>query len=296
MNEHEDPTRQQPQALIVSLIFLFAACDLMAPVLLRGAHDRGGEILAVMLGGAFAGQAGLLAVWAVFGPGSLLVRSLMVTSVGMLLGCATVFGALLAGAPPAEFRGIIPSIAIMPLLFLAVQSPVWLLRLAVGGRIVLRGMEETASPANPRQFSIGDLLVTTTLVAICLGLAQLAMPAVGYAGQPGGGPFWSVLLIACGIVAVWSLLGVVPSVWAALVARNPGPAVGVVGLLAVLLTFLASVTLRALSGGPLGGTLFLMLFLFQFGTMGVLLSALLPVRYGGYVYRKSPRQPDDRLP
>jgi len=43
----------------------------------------------------------------------------------------------------------------------------------------------------------------------------------------------------------------------------------------MLLTFLAGVILGALSGGRVEGRFFLVLFLFQFGTMGVLFGGLL---------------------
>lgn len=82
--------------------------------------------------------------------------------------------------------GIISAAATLPMVLLAVQSPYWLLRVIGNGRLQRLGAGEPITLEMPttESLSIRNLLEATTIVAVSLGLLQLADRFAAQA-QPG---------------------------------------------------------------------------------------------------------------
>ena len=141
-----------------------------------------------VVAGFVAGMWGLLSIWAVFGTRRWFVRwPLTLAATALLpflfLGWATLF---------------------LPVLCLAVQAPLWILRFLLNYHFVVRGLPAEAASLDSR-IGVEHLLGAMTIVAIAMGLAR-----TGLALNPkaDGGPIplaaWSHLLLPCGLLVLGS--------------------------------------------------------------------------------------------
>ena len=112
---------------------------------------------------------------------------------------------------------IFPSI---PLLAVAVQTPLWAAKFLFGWRIVTPAHRYNDAP--PRPFGIRDLLIGMALGACVLSAAQLAAPPNSSTEE-----FLVPLVITAVVLAVVSLLTTIPAIVAILRSRRIAPAVAV---------------------------------------------------------------------
>jgi hypothetical protein len=117
--------------------------------------------------------------------------------------------------PPPETEEVV-TVLLIPMLLLAAQLPVWVLRAAMGCRLAVGIAGEAEAPGDARQFRVGDLLVVTAVVALCLGLAQLGIRLASPSESDGA----LVLGITCCVLALVSAVVLLPGIWAALIVRS----------------------------------------------------------------------------
>lgn len=103
--------------------------------------------------------------------------------------------------------GAISSVATLPIILLAIQFPYWLVRILAGWRLQRVGVDEspTEQHLKAESLSIRNLLEATTIVAVCLGLLQLADQYTPQATP--GTHLLSILAIAGVVVALVFILG-----------------------------------------------------------------------------------------
>jgi hypothetical protein len=174
-----------------------------------------GALLVFAIFGAILAQAGLLAIWGVFGCQSVLRRLLFGVAVAGILFFAFALGA----ANSTQFshsrfwqEEVGKVLAVAPLILLSIQSPLWLAKIWFGWRIE-RADSVDNSPR--RQFRIADMLILTALVAGSLGLAKWALGS-----QFGNGLMpWIPLAIAVGSSAAASLIFILAAITFALRMR-----------------------------------------------------------------------------
>lgn len=129
-----------------------------------------GNIVAAVWGVVMLGQAALAALWLGIGTLGALTRTASTVAAYLLLAGAFVFGVLIHHFNDVQFPDFsnwlgAPLLGI-PIFIAAAAAPLWLLRLLLGCLV----QREGSVPAmRARQFSIGQLMVLTTLVAVLLG-------------------------------------------------------------------------------------------------------------------------------
>jgi hypothetical protein len=171
----------------------------------------------------------------------------------------------------------------LPLILLAVQFPLWILKMATGWQIVLAGTPDPASPAQLRQFRLQHILGATTVVAASFGLAGVGLPHLEGPRANADTSLWLGLMLACLIFCVFSALSTLPCLWAAFVARNKAAGGAAIAIYAMLMSVLAA-TVISLMGVPSPHGQAIRIFLPLFGGLAfVLLGCLHAARWCGYV-------------
>ena len=230
--------------LVVS-ISLLAVVDFAMGPLMRWIrpNDLAAAIVYVCFG-VIGAQAGLHAVWCVLAP----VGPAKKLQVGV--GAALLFlvawalghtfedvGRSYAGRNYWEgVRGVLLS---LPLLIIAIQLPLWAVRIWCRWHVV--HVADCSRQSTYKAIGIRDILVATGVVAMALSAAQLA----AVVRTPNSAAPLLPLLIGAGAAMAVSLLTTVPAVAATLRASRPWRAIICVLLLQVLVLFgiLAIVTM-----------------------------------------------------
>ena len=268
---------------MATFVAAFAVADLIGPPILVASRS---EFALALFLGTFAAQIGLLAIWAVLRPQRWVVRLPVTLAYAALFYTMLIMGMTVAEPFGPEWPEVARTYLFLPLVFLAVQSPLWILRIGGGYRIVRADPEKDLSPTGSRQFHLQHLFVATGVVAVSLGLASLG---VSEEGDLAGTVTWGPLLLVCLACAGWSAFSTLPCLWAGLVARHKRTstvvmAVYVLGMTAAALA-IASASAR---GSPPGDAVGVFL-LFHVGLVGVMLGVLHAIRHWGYVLRGSGR-------
>lgn len=240
-------------------------------------------VLATLFGGTVAGQAGLIAIWAVLGPRRWFVRLPAALAVAALL--LALLGAGMAIETHLPWSDIGHAFLFLPMVFLAVPLPLWVRRFVGGWRIVRGDAEPELFASGSRQFNLQDLLGATVVLAIMLGLASVGLAEEGEMGET-----WIPLFLFCLGGAVWSAFCTLPCLWACFVARDKArSALAIAGCL-VGITAILVVVVSAFAGRGPPAELVVAFFLFHAALVGVMLGVLHLLRANGYVLHRAGRK------
>lgn len=176
--------------------------------------------------GAIVAQAGLQSIWFVLAPFGLAQRFLSAASAGLVLFGVFVLGGALyvhchRGAYPLEYWRFVLWLALsLPLLLLAVQSPLWFARIWLNWRVV-HGDQSGGCPGETA-FGIRHIFAATACVALALAGVRLA------ASQTHASPSEQLVGFSFGalIAAAISLITTLPATVVALRARRPWRSLG----------------------------------------------------------------------
>lgn len=191
-------------------------------------------LVAFSLGGIGAAP-GLLAIAAVFGPGTAWHRHLLAVSVVLLL------------ALPGAVSIIWPCILLVPILFCACQLPLWPLRSFFCWRIA-KG-HQGATEEVPR-LSIAGILAATAVIAISLGAVRLGGYFLSFlvGAQADSRMWWLLTSISAAVITTISV-AVLPIVTVA-IFRTKSLLLGVLGAAAwSALLFVTAITITRLVNG-----------------------------------------------
>jgi hypothetical protein len=119
-----------------------------------------------------------------------------------------------------DWEGFAFVFLLLPLVFLAIQSPLWLVRLLFRWDIALIQPPEEMSPV--RSVTIRDMLVATGVVAGALASARFAGSLWQSNGSSPDPVFWAVMATLLAYFGGISLVSSPPIVFATLRARRPG--------------------------------------------------------------------------
>ena len=232
--------------------------------------------------GVIAGQFGLLAIWAVFGTAHWAARFPLTLLLAAWLCELLLLGMLLADVSNGLVRDFRRAILLVPLVFTALQMPLWIARLTPGCRLVFQPNSGEREPWHVGQFGVQHLLGVTTLLAILLGFTQAGV-SVFTSADYGLAVVWTRLLIACAGAAAFGLLAVLPCVWATFGVRQRGlGAIAVAGYTIALGVLAPMVLVAHTPGATLESELFEISLWLHAGAMGTMLGGLHVVRACGY--------------
>lgn len=192
-------------ALIVTCC-LFGGLNFFGPVMLDAADSA---LPVALIAGAISAELALTATWAVLGPGRACRRFLAacLATAGLALVLLVLFVATLQYGPDAA--DILSMLLFLPLVFLAAQVPLWLLRFIRGYQLVDLHQPRDDGPVAARQFGLAHLFGATTVLAVAFGLVNCGIQLlVADASQ-----VWISLLVTCGFVMAYVVLTTLPSLW-----------------------------------------------------------------------------------
>jgi hypothetical protein len=198
-------------APLVVLALLFATANVAVLPLMDTFRQRDwGAVWVYLSIGLIVAQGGSLPFWLVFGRGSFLARLIVFWAGVAVMGACWGAGAIVATSMHAflhvyddEVRFFALS---LPLAALAIQLPLWPLKLFCGWSVVKWDVERDDAPVGEanRPLAIRDYLIGTAIVAVAFTCARVAprhMPS----------NYWIVWLIFAASVAGTSLISIVPA-------------------------------------------------------------------------------------
>jgi len=214
---NDDPPRAIRQArllVIVSLIIFVVGNTAFALYLGEGVTVSlfNSCVIGTFLGSLLA-QIALHSIWTVFSNDSF-VRRAVSSIVAALLILLSVFGTqlLLVGYMTGlEFATVL---LCLPIILLAVQSPLWLMRMVFGWQIAHGSQQPT--DAKRERVTIASLLLATAAVAICFAGLRVSAFLIEISAAELG----LSMIIAAGILCAASLVAVAPSLVATLRVRH----------------------------------------------------------------------------
>ena len=172
--------------------------------------------------GAIGAAAALLAIWAVLGSRpNYWFRVLISYGAGLaLMGCWLIGFAVSAphSVRARELRDCTLTILCLPLVFLAIQSPLWFARLAFRWEMV----SPSQGLQNFRPLTIRNMLIAMAFVGCGLAAARFASTLGQISGPRSNRDFWipfGIVLASCFVI---SLATTLPMVVATLRARHAG--------------------------------------------------------------------------
>ncbi len=232
-------------ALIVTCC-LFGGLNCLGPVMLEAADSA---LPVALITGAISAELALTATWAVLGPGRACWRFLAacLATAGLAFVLLVLFVVTLQYGPDAA--DILSMLLFLPLVFLAAQVPLWLLRFVGGYQLVDLHQPRDDGPVAARQFDLAHLFGATTVLAVTFGLARCGIQL----WDADASQVWIGLLITCGFVVAYVVLTTLPSLWAVFGPRkNRGLAIFLLAFYSLALG-LASLAFLSLIFGPAPG-------------------------------------------
>jgi len=195
---------------IIVAIFVFG--NFVVPHLLVMAVPEWGEVFAFSLGMSF-GENALLAVWAVFGLEPWAWRIILSLFVALLLFVADLAARIVMGGGVVSFApGFVLQVCLeYPLIIISILLPIYCFKIAVGYDLVIRG-KTIRSLSRSRQISLTDLFLLTAIIAIAFAMVRFSISMFDRDVRS--------VLRECLSHFVASVFIVLPSVWAALIARR----------------------------------------------------------------------------
>ena len=232
--------------------------------------------------GAIGAQASLHAIWFTLSPVATMLRFTMGLAgvFSLYAAWALGFAVALSEKPVSVFtnfwESVLTGMACLPLLAIAIQAPVWMMRF--WGRWQIVHDDDEHLPDRVGSLRIVHLLVATGSVAAALTIARAGRPD-GVSSDTG---FLSSLLVAAAVAAVTSLLTTLPLTFAMLGARRVWLAMAATILLGVMVVAGTIVVLSIVDQSTAPSYVYLCCYCalasFYVATGGVLLAA----RRSGY--------------
>lgn len=200
---------------LLLLAFLCLANFISVPLL---SASRPG--LMVVIPATIAAEVGLVAVFGVFSPLVFTTRFVLTVAMGgvLYLGFCLSVMAVSRGEPEA-FLVLLFGLLICPLIFIAVQAPIWGLRIFYDCQRSSPPQATVTDVAASREpIRLSDLLIGTFMVAVSLALAQLATYVIP--ADESRTEALAAVAVAAIAAVLWSCVSVVLPTWLMLAIRR----------------------------------------------------------------------------
>ncbi len=282
MNTIHKSTSRRRHFPIICFTVGFAICNFLTPVMM--AVTGGPTPVTVCIVGPFLGiivaQLCLLSVWAVFGPLGVAVRLPLTLLLAGLLWMPVLVGFIVSVDPEGVLPVAMKVLWFLPMVLLAAQFPLWIMRLATGGSIFHADMNPRQPTTIGRQFSLRHMMGATFAVAAGFSLAGSGVRFVD--SDPS--EVWILLAIGCLCCILWSTLATLPCLWAGMMAKRKRVAALAIGAYIVLATLIAWGVIWLMDGAGSVAQAALMFFSCHATLAAVILGTLHMIRFSGYVF------------
>jgi len=265
--------KASPQAVLCALAAGAALVCVIAPATLESADS--GFVYGIVFG-TFVGFNVVPTIWSVFGPGSLPLRVSICFSVVFIFFFNFVVGIIIVESSPGSFKDYLQVFGVLPLLFLAAQTPFALMRMVTGWRFRMTPSGRDEQTHRGRQFGIAQLLLVTTFIAFALAMARWSLYEKDSVLP------WAAMLVQFGILLFWIAAIGLPCVWTVFRVHHLSISASITAVHAGLLTLAFIVVGLILIRG--GGAAEIIPFAIGLhgSTFAVLWSGLALIRYLGY--------------
>jgi len=230
--------------------------------------------------GMIGAQMALFAIWCALVPLHWLKRMLMAVISGLVLYGAWAAGYAIYTLHSSWLRErlwerLVTGLLCLPILLLAVQIPLWMMRIWFRWRIA-HPDEDSSETFQPLR--IRDLMIATTAIAMALAAAQLSQTI----SVPSGNGSIVPLVVAAIVIMVLSAISVLPAVLAVLRSRRLLLAMGFVFSVYVAIAGSYAALIVLLSEAPLDWEMFVGMPALAVGFFVELTLPLLIARRFGY--------------
>jgi hypothetical protein len=203
----DDDHDSLPPGWWLVLVIPFAFCDFLMVPILSAFKGPPTAILAACgfaVVGCTLAQGTLLAAWLVWSVGPFPRRlALHWATAAALYGCWFVGAALSVRSNDDFIKITVPIALAVPVISMAAQLPLWVVRHSFGWHLVRPGGESDVTAVSP--LTIRDLLLATLLVAVSFGLVRLAP------GAQSDKEFWAVIGVAITVAMSISTIAMLPA-------------------------------------------------------------------------------------
>ncbi len=212
----QSPTRRVTAAVVCGFLLLD----------LGGCDSAGNDPSRALLCGALIAEASLIAFWAVFGPGNLVVRLPSALLLAMATWYAVVVGEWLSALRGSIPRSLATDVGAGILLIVAVAHvPFWVAKRVFRWQLVQGADDPSPSPRGPWQFRLRHLLLATFLVAVALSPLRSVLGLLTAHRLPGNEIAGEII----GLLLKSLVLGIVYGIVCNLVVTVPCADVGPAG-------------------------------------------------------------------
>ncbi len=273
-------TRTLP-ALLACLALFGCTNFVMGPLMLYITPNGPAAALVYACFGGTVAQASLHAIWCVLAPVGFAKRFTVGVGTGLFLFVAWALGQGIYHCYESFLRDyywetVLTVLLGLPLVLIAIQLPLWLMRMWCGWRILHQA--DSSQKSEYGAFGIRDLLVATAMLAVALSSARLALRACDLPDDATMLP----LVTGAGAAAAVSLFVTLPAVIATLRARRLGRALLLSLLLYVAVAFGAVAILSLVAGRPPTRQTYFGIAFISASLYGCLVGVMLIMRRLGY--------------
>ena len=198
-------------AVTTGIFVGFAIVDIATPQVMPWHSHDGSRWLSFLSLGVCIAQLTLIASWAVFAPGNIVVRFPWTLLLGLMMWYVLVFGEHSAREVwnPQNSDDVIILGEILLLTVTVLQIPLWIAKTAFRVRISRAEEDRTKTTPERFQFNLRDLLIGTFLFAVALSPIRYMLPKKPI------NSLWpdSELLLLIPVAIVADLLATLPCLW-----------------------------------------------------------------------------------
>ena len=167
--------------------------------------------------GACIAQVTLIAAWAVFTPGNIVVRLPWSLLLGMMMWYVLVFGEQWVGG--YNPRDILTLGVVLLLGVTVLQVPLWIAKRAFRYRMFDAGRSPGPCRRGPLQFQLKHLLLGTFLLSVALSPIRFALPEESVVGFVSGRQLRELLVLVPAVI-VANLVATLPCLWGGFVSAS----------------------------------------------------------------------------
>jgi hypothetical protein len=211
----EAKNRELTLLVTAGILAAFAVVDFWTPFAFNGRNDW---LQALAFGGCIA-QVTLIAAWAVFAPGNIVVRLPWSLLLGLMMWYVLSFAQQRAARMRFDPRGILVLGIILLVGMTVLQVPLWTAKRALRYRMLKPG--EVAAPIGrePIQFQLKHLLLGTFLLSIALSPIRLVLPRERVESLMRYRELWEFSVITTAVIIV-NLVATLPCLWGGLASKR----------------------------------------------------------------------------
>jgi hypothetical protein len=213
----ESQNRRLAMLVTAGILLVFAVMDYATPQVLGSLRGRDSEWIAAICIGVCVAQVTLIAAWAVFAPGNIVVRLPWSLLLGLTMWYVLAYSEQTVNARYGNSGQAIAILGINMLLgVVSLQIPLWIAKRAFRYRMLSPGEAAVPTAHEKFQFEIKHLLIGTAVFAIALSPIHAVVPDALLKDFQ---PQWQMFFVI-GVAIAANLVATLPCLWGGFVGSS----------------------------------------------------------------------------